>query len=196
MAFKQLVDGGQAVEEVAAHFGVTPLVVQRRLKLANVAPDFIALYRKQGIDLDCLMALAIVDDHEKQRQVWTSLGKHDRDADTLRRALTENEISVREPIVKFVSLKAYEKAGGPIRHDLFAEKEDDGFVMDPELLRRLAAEKLEKAAAQLKEGGYAWIEIIPAVGLFDQHLWARAQHLARNPPKKEQAKPTSWQRHW
>src|SRR5580700_2552253 len=161
VAFKQLVDGGQSVEEVAAHFGVTPLVVQRRLKLANVAPDFIALYRKQGIDLDCLMALAIVDDHEKQKQVWASLSKHDRDPDTLRRTLTENEISLGEPIVKFVGLRAYEKAGGFIRRDLFAEKEDDGFVMDPELLRRLATEKLQKAAAQLKEHGYAWVEVIP-----------------------------------
>jgi ParB family chromosome partitioning protein len=188
VAFKQLVDSGQSVEEVAAHFGVTPLVVQRRLKLANVAPDFIALYRKQGIDLECLMALAIVDDHEKQRQVWTSLGKHDRDADTLRRALTENEIAVREPIVKFVSLKAYEKAGGPIRHDLFAEKEDDGFVMDPELLRRLAAEKLEKAAAQLKEDGYAWIEIIPQLDYSTFSTYGRVRSIAREPTKKEQAK--------
>ena len=98
VAFKQLVDSGQSVEDVAAHFGVTPLVVQRRLKLANVAPDFIALYRKQDIDLDCLMALAIVDDHEKQKQVWASLPKCNRDADGVRQALTENEISVREPI--------------------------------------------------------------------------------------------------
>ncbi len=188
VAFKQLVDGGQSVEEVAAHFGVTPLVVQRRLKLANVAPDFIALYRKQGIDLECLMALAIVDDHEKQRQVWASLPKCDRDAVGVRRALTENEIPVREPIVKFVGLKAYEKSGGLIRRDLFAEQQDDGFVMDPELLRRLATEKLKKTATQLKEDGYAWVEVIPQLDYSTLSTYGRVHSIARKPNKKEQAK--------
>ena len=37
-AFKRLVDGGRSIEDVAALFRVTPLVVKRRLKLANVAP--------------------------------------------------------------------------------------------------------------------------------------------------------------
>lgn len=188
IAFKQLVDGGQSVEEVAAHFGVTPLVVQRRLKLANVAPDFIALYRKQGIDLDCLMALAIVEDHEKQKQAWASLPTCNRDSDSLRRALTEHEISVREPIVRFVGLKAYEKAGGLIRRDLFAEKEDDGLVMDPELLRRLATEKLERLAAQLKEQGYAWVEVILQLDYSTLSTYGRVQTVAREPNKKERAK--------
>jgi ParB family transcriptional regulator, chromosome partitioning protein len=42
-AFRKLIDAGQSVEDVAARFGVTPLVVQRRLKLANVCPEFLAL---------------------------------------------------------------------------------------------------------------------------------------------------------
>jgi ParB family chromosome partitioning protein len=37
-AFKALVDEGMPIEDVAARFGVTPLVVQQRLKLANVSP--------------------------------------------------------------------------------------------------------------------------------------------------------------
>jgi ParB family chromosome partitioning protein len=188
VAFKQLVDGGQSVEEVAAHFGVTPLVVQRRLKLANVAPDFIALYRKQGIDLCQLMALAICDDHEKQKQVWANLPKYDRHPESLRQALTENEISVREPIVKFVGLKAYEKAGGFVRHDLFAEKQDDGFVTDPELLRNLAAEKLKKTAARLTEEGHAWVEVIPQLDYATLSTFGRVQSVLREATPKEQAK--------
>jgi ParB family chromosome partitioning protein len=188
VAFKQLVDSGQSVEEVAAHFGVTPLVVQRRLKLANLAPDFIALYRKQGIDLAQLMALAICDDHEKQRHVWASLPKYYRHPESLRRALTENEISVRESIVKFVGIKAYEKAGGFVRHDLFAEKQDDGFVTDPELLRKLAAEKLQKAAARLKEDGHAWVEVIPRLDYATLSTFGRVQSVLREATAKEQTK--------
>src|SRR6185437_16648281 len=44
-AFKALIDAGRTIEDVAARFGVAPIVVQRRLKLANVHPTFIALYR-------------------------------------------------------------------------------------------------------------------------------------------------------
>ena len=55
-AFKKLVDEGKSVEDVAALFGVTPLVVRRRLKLANVAPSLIERFRKEEIDLEALMA--------------------------------------------------------------------------------------------------------------------------------------------
>src|SRR5580698_10586606 len=51
-AFRQLIDSGQSVEDVAARFGVTPLVVERRLKLANVSPNFIALYRDGELTLE------------------------------------------------------------------------------------------------------------------------------------------------
>ena len=37
-AFAALVKEGRPVEDIAADFGVSPLVVQRRLKLANVSP--------------------------------------------------------------------------------------------------------------------------------------------------------------
>ena len=41
-AFAALVAEGKPVEDIAADFGVTPLVVQRRLKLANVSPRLLA----------------------------------------------------------------------------------------------------------------------------------------------------------
>ena len=44
-AFASLVAEGRPVEDIAADFGVTPLVVQRRLKLANVSPRLLAEYR-------------------------------------------------------------------------------------------------------------------------------------------------------
>jgi ParB family transcriptional regulator, chromosome partitioning protein len=39
--FRALIDPGQCVEDVAARFGVKPVVVQRWLKLANVSLPFI-----------------------------------------------------------------------------------------------------------------------------------------------------------
>ncbi len=65
-AFASLVAEGRPVEDIAADFGVTPLVVQRRLKLANVSPRLLADYRADEVTLDQLMALAITDDHAAQ----------------------------------------------------------------------------------------------------------------------------------
>src|SRR5581483_9472260 len=72
IAFRELVDSGKPVEDEAAHFGVSPLVVARRLKLANVHPSFIELYRAKKVTLEQLMALTISDDHERQQKVWRS----------------------------------------------------------------------------------------------------------------------------
>jgi ParB family chromosome partitioning protein len=59
-----------------------------------------------------------------------------------------------------VGLKAYEKAGGQVRRDLFAERGNEGYVMDAELLRRLAAEKLQQEADKVKAEGFMWVEVI------------------------------------
>ena len=173
---------------MAGQFGVTPLVVQRRLKLANVAPEFIALYRKDSLKLDHLIVLQSPTITTNRRQAWQALPNYDRSPDALRRALTESEISARESIVRLVSLKAYEKAGGAIRRDLFADDQDEGFVTDPELLRRLATEKLDKAAAQLKEDGYGWVEVIPELDYATLSAFGRVQSTLRDATAKEQAK--------
>lgn len=65
-AFAALLKEGRSVEDVAADFGVTPQVVLRRLKLANVSPRLLADYRAGAVTLDQLMALAITDDHAAQ----------------------------------------------------------------------------------------------------------------------------------
>ena len=96
------------------------------------------------------MALAVTDDHARQQQAWDSLQPYERHPGALRRVLTEHEISARDPIAKFVGIKTYEKAGGIVRRDLF-EEEDEGVMLDGELLRLLAAQKLEKHASKLKE---------------------------------------------
>src|SRR6185437_13544799 len=109
-AFRQLIDAGQSIEDVAARFGVTPLVVERRLKLANMSAKFIALYREGEITLEHLMAFAVTDDHDRQEQAWESLKVFDRTPIVIRRALTDDEVSLSEPIARYVGIKAYEKA--------------------------------------------------------------------------------------
>jgi ParB family transcriptional regulator, chromosome partitioning protein len=78
-AFRSLVEAGLGVEEIAARFGVTATIVRQRLKLANVAPQLFELYRKDEINLDQLMALAVTDDHAAQERVWDCAQESGRD---------------------------------------------------------------------------------------------------------------------
>ncbi|MEO8064765.1 MAG: ParB/RepB/Spo0J family partition protein [Pseudomonadota bacterium] len=185
-AFRQLIDAGQSVEHVAARFGVSPLIVQRRLKLANVCPAFVALYREAKITLEHLMAFAVTDDHVRQQQAWDALKPYERHPSALRALLTEHEVSARDSLAKFVGVKSYEKAGGIVRRDLF-EQEDEGVMLDSELLRRLAVEKLEKHAAKLKEEGVTWVEVRPQWDYSDRAQYGRARTTLRTATDKEQA---------
>jgi ParB family chromosome partitioning protein len=62
-----LVEGRPTEEDIAVDFGVTPLVVGRRMRLANVSPRVLADYRADTVTLDQLMALALTDDHKRRR---------------------------------------------------------------------------------------------------------------------------------
>jgi len=157
-AFRALVDAGQSVEEVAARFGVEPLVVQRRLKLANVAPCFIALYREKKMTLEHLMALAVTEDQERQQQAWNSLKSYERHPETLRRILTEHDVSTAHPLARYVGLREYEKAGGVVRRDLFAQDGEE-VLLDSALVHQLAAAKLDKVVAKLKREGLPWVDV-------------------------------------
>ena len=159
-AFAKLIGQGKSVEDVAAAFGVTPLVVKRRMKLTTVSPKLMALFREDKVSLDCLMVLASVDDHEKQEQAWANLPSWNRHADYLRQLLTRGEIeSDRHPVAKYVTVKAYEKAGGPSRRDLFSDDDKKVYLLDAALLEKLAIEKLQRTAKQVLAEGWKWVDV-------------------------------------
>jgi ParB family chromosome partitioning protein len=45
VALAKLIGQGKSVEDVAAAFGITPLVVKRRMKLATVSPKLMTQFR-------------------------------------------------------------------------------------------------------------------------------------------------------
>ena len=159
-AFAKLIGQGKSVEDVAAAFGITPLVVKRRMKLATVSPKLMALFREDQIGLDCLMVLASVDDHQKQEQTWAALPSWNRRPDYLRQLLTQGEIeSDRDAVAKYVTLKAYEKAGGALRRDLFSDDDKKVYLLDAALLEKLATDKLQKRAKQIAAEGWKWVDV-------------------------------------
>ncbi|MBA0263995.1 ParB/RepB/Spo0J family partition protein [Stenotrophomonas maltophilia] len=185
-AFAALVAEGRPIEDIAADFSVSPLVVQRRLKLANVSPRLLADYRAEALTLDQLMALAITDDHTAQETAFYDAPTWQRSPSQLRDRLTEREIDAyRHPLVRFVGLDTYEAAGGGIRRDLFAEGDAGVYLTDATLLERLAQDKLSGIAAVVKAEGWAWVDATPAVTHADLHAFQRAPRERREPNKRE-----------
>ncbi|MDN7668837.1 ParB/RepB/Spo0J family partition protein [Burkholderia vietnamiensis] len=188
-AFAALVMEGRSIEDIAADFSVTPLVVQRRLKLANVSPRLLTDYRADAVALDQLMALSITDDHAAQESAFYDAPTWQRQPSALRDRLTEREIDAhRHPLVRFVGLDTYDTAGGGIRRDLFAEGDAGVYLTDAALLERLAQDKLAGIAAEVKAEGWAWVDATPSVTHADLHAFQRAPRERREPNKREAAR--------
>ncbi|SFQ70601.1 chromosome partitioning protein, ParB family [Variovorax sp. OK605] len=162
VAFRQLIeDEHLSVAQVAQRFGVSVLSVERRLRLARLAPRFIAMYRAGEIDNDQLQALALIDDLQAQEAVWDGLRPHDRSAWRIRDAVTAEACSADSRLARFVGLDAYEAEGGAVRRDLFASGEDLSgiFLDDLPRLHALAMERLRGHAEAVRTEGWSWVEV-------------------------------------
>ena len=159
-AYRDLIDNGAPIADVAARFGKTEHYVKQRLKLARVSPVVIEAYRKGKLNLEQVQAFAVSDDHEAQAALFHDFDPNRNDADDIRDALTENDIAVTDKRVRYVTLKAYEKAGGTVRRDLFSQDDDGVFILDVPLLHRLASEKLDRAAKAAQKEGWKWVEVL------------------------------------
>ena len=165
-AFQGLIEQQQlSADDIAARFGVTPAVVRQRLKLAAVSPKLRALYRRGELTLAHMTAFALVDDHAAQEATYAELPEWDRSPEAIRRILTRSAVQVTHKLARFVGLDAYENAGGSVVRDLFGG-DDQSFMTDAVLLERLATERLETAAAAIRQEGWKWVavELAPDYG--------------------------------
>ena len=192
-AFAALVKEGRPIEDIAADFGVTPLVVQRRLKLANVSPRLLADYRAGAVTLEQLMALTITDDHAAQESAFYGAPEWQRGASALRERLTEREIDATHPLVRFAGLDAYTAAGGGIRRDLFAEGDAGTYLTDATLLETLVRGKLDALAGDVRAEGWAWVEAVPHMSYAERQAFQNAPRQRREPSAREARRIASLQ---
>jgi ParB family chromosome partitioning protein len=184
-AFKKLAGQGHGPEAIAARFGTTARIVEQRLKLAVISPKLIALYRKGEMTLDCLMAFTIAEDHRQQEKTWKALPEWARSrVGEIRAALTEKHVAAESSLAQFVGIKEYEAAGGAVLRDLF-DDEGSGWLTDAALVNKLAAEKLDQAAAAVRGEGWKWVEIMPELSWEALKGFGKATP-ERTPPTPEQ----------
>lgn len=65
-AFSQLVAEGRSVEYVAALFSISERAVNRCLRLANVSPKLLDVFRADEMTYEQIVALALTDDRALQ----------------------------------------------------------------------------------------------------------------------------------
>ncbi|WP_437186540.1 ParB N-terminal domain-containing protein [Planctomicrobium sp. SH668] len=158
-AFAELINKGHTAAEVATRFGIEESLVHKRMKLARIAPELFEEYRNDEMTLECLMAFAVTDDHDRQLKVYQFLQDWQKeDPGAIRDALTEKMIEASSKLARFVGLEAYTAAGGSTHADLFGE---DIYLEQPDLLHALAEQKLDAIRQELEAEGWGWIEINP-----------------------------------
>ena len=183
VAMAALIDKGETVEAIATRFGVSERHVRQRLRLGKLAPELLDAYRAGDISLDVVTAFTLGADHQAQLAVWHQLKDNSYIPPyTVRRLLTQTAIPLDSDLGRFVGGTTYEAAGGTVMRDLFSA-DDEGFMDDAALVRRLAIEKLEQKAIELRSS-WAWTRAMldPAYDFTAQYHRIRPQP-AELPPE-------------
>ncbi len=177
VAMAELIDGGMTIDAVAKRFGTSERHVKQRLRLGKLAPELLDAYRNGDISLDVVTAFTLGADHAAQLAVWNQLkGNSYIQSYTVKRRLTESAVPLDSDLAMFVGAEAYEAAGGHITRDDLFSSDGDGFLDNATLVRRLAIEKLEAKAAELRPQ-WAWTKAVldPEYGFMAQYARVRPQ---------------------
>jgi ParB family chromosome partitioning protein len=158
-AFQTMHQKGMSEEDIAAAFFVAINVVKQRLRLATVSEKLLDVYAEDGMTLDQLMAFTVTTDHARQEQVWEAIQQSwNKEPFHIRRLLTERTVRASDRRALFVSLDAYEQAGGVVMRDLF-EADDGGWLENVALLDSLVLQKLTTEAKKIATEGWKWINV-------------------------------------
>lgn len=186
-AYAQLRADGWTVEAIAAAHGASEAGVKKLLALGGVAPSLMQLFRDDKIDIAEMQALASVADHDRQEAAWKAAkGGYWHTPSKIRQLLAEKEMRGDSAVARYVTVAAYEKAGGAVRRDLFAQ---DAYLDDPEKVRAMALAKMprSKLAKAIEGEGWGWVEYRLSISHDERKRFGEIQR-AHLEPNKDQAK--------
>lgn len=186
-AYGRLHAEGWTPDAIATAHGVAVLAVKKMLALADLAPELLELLRDEKISLDVAQALAGVADHERQIAAYKATKGHYAKVHAIRQMLAEKELPATAPVVRYLTVPTYEKAGGSVRRDLFTQGNEGVFLADPALAQSLAIDKMErsKLAKALQAEGWAWIECRAELAHDEKRHYGEIGRVRREPTKKE-----------
>jgi ParB family chromosome partitioning protein len=123
-AFARPIKEGKTVEDIAQTFGITELLVKRRLALGNLLPKIRDAYRKEEIDAETIRHLTLAS--KAQQKEWLALFR-DPETHAPRGHDLKQWLFGGSAISTKVTLFPLEEYQGEIVSDLFGE---DGIFAD------------------------------------------------------------------
>ena len=153
-AFQRLLKEGRTVEEIANTFGVTEIMVKRRLAIANLAPKIRTAYRAEEIDGETLRALTLAS--KQQQKDWLLLfedpEQHAPKGGNLRRwLLGGSQIPTTNAIFDITAYK------GEIVSDLFGE---ESYFANPDTFWPLQNQAIAALKASFEANGWTRVEVM------------------------------------
>ncbi|WLW63599.1 ParB N-terminal domain-containing protein [Achromobacter aegrifaciens] len=173
------------VAAIAAAHGASESAVKKLLALGSVSPALMQLFRDGKIKMDEMQALASVSDHTRQEAAWkASAGQYWNRDEHIRQLLAETEMRGDSPVARYVTVAAYEKAGGEVRRDLF---ENDAYLADPEKVRGMAHVKMQRSKQfkAVQAEGWLWVECRVSFEYADKKSFGEIQRVHQDPSKAQ-----------
>jgi ParB family transcriptional regulator, chromosome partitioning protein len=153
-AFQRLLKEGRTIEEIANTFGVTEIMVKRRLAIANLSPKIRTAYRAEEIDGETLRALTLAS--KQQQKDWLLLfedpEQHAPKGGNLKRwLLGGSQIPTTNAIFDIANYK------GEVVSDLFGE---ESYFANPDTFWPLQLEAIAKLKASFEANGWSRVEVM------------------------------------
>ena len=153
-AFQRLLKEGRTVEEIANTFGVTEIMVKRRLAIANLSAKIRTAYRTEEIDGETLRALTLAS--KQQQKDWLlqfeDPEQHAPRGGNLKRwLLGGSQIPTTNAIFDITTYR------GEIVSDLFGE---ESYFANPDTFWTLQLEAIAKLKASFEANGWSRVEVL------------------------------------
>ena len=154
-AFAAMKAEGRTVEAIASQFGVTELLVKKRLSIADLIDPILGAYRKEKIDVATIRHLTMAT--RTQQKAWFKLFRDPEQEEPTGRWLKAWLFGGAEIPVSS-ALFPVEQYGGSIVSDLFGE---DGYFDDAEKFHKLQLEAIIHRQAAYLDDGWSDVIIMP-----------------------------------
>jgi ParB family chromosome partitioning protein len=185
-SYARLRADGMTVDAIAAAHGADEKAVKKLLALGGVSPALMQLFRDDKIELAEMQALASVADHARQEAAWKAAkqGYWHRPS-KIRELLAETEMRGDSAAARYVTVAAYEKAGGLVRRDLF---QNDAYLDNSEMVREMALAKMQRSKLARAVGGegWGWVECRVSFEQADRKRFGEIQRVHHEPDKAQE----------
>jgi len=152
--FVRLTKAGKSVADIAATFGITELMVKRRLALGELIPKIREAYRNEDIDAETVRHLTMAS--KRQQRDWLKLF-NDEEEYAPRGYQLKQWLFGGQQVATEAALFPLDAYKGQIVSDLFGEK---GYFADADQFWTLQNAAIAAKRDALIEGGWSEVDIL------------------------------------